>query len=373
MSDQKKNGGVKNKAKLAMALVMKKSKLATIKFQLIALGVILIIGIVFIAVMGIISIIAGDSEETNPEGVEIPPDQALVSDDVLQYKTQVNEELEKYELEEYLDIVLALMMQESGGKGNDPMQSSESYCGSVGCIQDVDLSIEKGVLHFSNVMEKANNDVRLALQSYNYGGGFIDYVNDNGGKYTFDLSVSFSQMWFEKVQHTGNYSCLRPEALQYSACYGDIMYVESVLKYVPSVNGDTENLQGEYKSPLQITLQVNSPFSWRDIGDGDEHHNGLDLNCNSPDSIHTVKDGEVVHAEYTGGYGNYVIVKHSETDFTGYGHMSEIGVSVGDKVESGNNLGVCGTTGRSTGEHLHFEIKSEMWGGFKDPASYLGL
>src|SRR5699024_482729 len=138
------------------------------------------------------------------------------------------------------------------------------------------------------------------LQSYNFGGGFIDYVNSNGGEYTFDLAISFSQEQYQKQIALGNggiYTCLRAEAVQYNACYGDILYVESVLAYLPSASegGDTEHLKGEYKSPLQVDLVINSPFSWRDIGDGNEHHNGLDLDCNEPDSIHAVRDGEVVH------------------------------------------------------------------------------
>lgn len=375
MSEKGAGQGMKKALKTATALALKKAKFATLKIQLIVLGIVLAIVLLVVIVLGIVSIIAGESEDTKPQGADLPPGQKQVSQDVLQYKDKILEELEKYEMEEHVDIVLALMMQESGGKGQDPMQSSESYCGSVGCITDTDLSIEKGVKHFRNVMRKANNDVKLALQSYNFGSGFIEYVNERGGEYTFVLAVEFSQMWYQKVKHTGNYSCVRAEAVQYMACYGDIMYVESVLAYLPSVSGggDTEVIAGTYKSPLQRNLVITSIFSWRDIGDGDEHHNGLDLDCNSPDTIHAVKDGEVVHSGVAGGYGNLVTLKHGEGDYTSYAHLSSRSVNTGDMVEGGNQLGVCGTTGRSFGEHLHFEIKTEMWGGFKNPASYLGL
>lgn len=371
--------GVAKSAKVSAKLIAKKFQLATIKWQLIIGGSILGVLLVIVLIVGVISVVIEGENNKNGGTVDgLPPGQKQISEDVEQYRDQIESELAKYDLEEYIDVVLALVMQESGGQGLDPMQSSESYCGSVGCIQDVDLSIEKGVLHFKNVLEKANNDVKLALQSYNFGGGFIDYVNSNGGEYTFDLAVSFSQEQYQKQISLGNgsiYTCLRAEAVQYNACYGDIMYVESVLAYLPSASegGGTEHLKGEYTSPLQIDLVITSPFSWRDIGDGNEHHNGIDFNCNEPDSIHAVRDGEVVHSGWVGGYGNYIIIKHGESDYTGYGHMSSLVSETGDLVESGEQIGVCGTTGRSTGDHLHFEIKTEMWGGFKNPQSYLGL
>src|SRR5699024_1217447 len=255
-------------------------------------------------------------------------------------------------------------------KGNDPMQSSESYCGSIGCITNPDISIERGVIHFKKVLEQSNNDLKLALQSYNFGNGFIDYVNNNGGEYTFDLAISFSQKHYQKQIELGNgnqFTCLREEGKQYNACYGDIKYVDSVLKYLPSTSDQTQIAKGDFNSPLQRELIITSPFSWRDIGAGQEHHKGLDLDCNSPDSIHSAKDGEVVYASRSKGYGNLVTIKHGETDYTSYGHLSAINVSVGDNLEGGERLGVCGTTGRSTGEHLHFEIKREMWGGQIDP------
>src|SRR5699024_5509165 len=115
----------------------------------------------------------------------------------------------------------------SGGRGDDPMQASESLCGSVGCITDPEQSIEQGVKYFSQVLERAEGDVKLTLQSYNFGGGFIDYVMDNGGSYTQDLAIDFSAMKYEELKHTGNYSCVRPEAVQYNACYGDIYYVDA--------------------------------------------------------------------------------------------------------------------------------------------------
>lgn len=56
-----------------------------------------------------------------------------------------------------------------------------------------------------------------------FGTGFFDFVGANGGKYTKELAIKFSQQQYQKVKHTGMYHCLRPEAVPYQACYGDIV------------------------------------------------------------------------------------------------------------------------------------------------------
>ncbi|MDL4841152.1 lysozyme family protein [Aquibacillus rhizosphaerae] len=156
-----------------------------------------------------------------------------LSEQVKEYQPLVEETLKQYDKGEYTGVVLALMMQESGGRGNDPMQSSESFCGEVGCINDPTVSIEEGVKYFSQVLDKSNGDVKLALQSYNFGAGFINYVQEHGGNYTENLAIEFSQEKYAELKETGIYSCIREEAKQYDACYGDILYVQAVLDYYP--------------------------------------------------------------------------------------------------------------------------------------------
>ncbi|ASF39013.1 hypothetical protein CEH05_07760 [Halobacillus halophilus] len=154
-----------------------------------------------------------------------------LSDQVLQYEDEVRKYAKQEGIEEHVDVLLALMMQESGGRGDDPMQASESLCGSVGCIDDPEKSIEQGVSYFADVLERADQDVKLALQSYNFGAGFIHYVMNNGGEYTQELAIEFSAQKYEELKHTGKYDCIREEAEQYDACYGDIYYVNAVLDY----------------------------------------------------------------------------------------------------------------------------------------------
>lgn len=161
-----------------------------------------------------------------------------ISENVFRYQHLVETYAIQYEVENYVDVLLAMMMQESGGRGNDPMQSSESYCGQVGCIEDPEQSIKQGVYYFSQTLEKAHGDVELAVQSYNFGEGFINYVIEQNGSYSQELAIDFSKEMYENASDPTIYTCLREEAKQYNACYGDIQYVQSVMKYKEAISSN---------------------------------------------------------------------------------------------------------------------------------------
>ncbi|WP_284140225.1 MULTISPECIES: lysozyme family protein [unclassified Virgibacillus] len=156
---------------------------------------------------------------------------AFVSEAVYGYQPVVKKYAEQYGVSNYVDVLLAMMMQESGGRGQDPMQSSESYCGKRGCIKDPEKSIKQGVYYFSETLQAADGDVELAIQSYNFGKGFVSFVKKQGSSYSQNLAIEFSRKMYEQASDPTIYSCLRKEAKQYNACYGDIYYVRDVLQY----------------------------------------------------------------------------------------------------------------------------------------------
>ncbi|RKD26518.1 hypothetical protein BEP19_16825 [Ammoniphilus oxalaticus] len=356
---------------MATRAALKKLNLATFKIQLILALILILFLTVAVLIAGLVAVISGGDQSDSFVGTG----QAQVSAEVTQYRDAVFNELDQHGLSQYTELILALMMQESGGKGLDPMQASESFCGSVGCIQDAQTSIEKGVLHFKNVLDRTDGDIELTLQSYNFGGGFIDYVQSNGGAYTKDLAIAYSQMMYGKLAHTGNYTCHRPEAIEHQACYGDIGYVDAVLRYLPSaLEVDSAALGEGTSSPLARELKVNSHYGYRvdPFSKVRTLHAGIDLACTYSDSIHAFKDGKVVYAGTASGYGNLIQIQH-DGFITAYGHLDSIHVSNGQQVRSGEAIGYCGTTGASTGTHLHFEIKTELWKGHIDPRTYLGL
>ena len=86
-------------------------------------------------------------------------------------------------------------------------------------------------------------------------------------------------------------------------------------------------------------------------------HMGVDIGASYGSYIYAVKSGTVVGSKYSwGGYGNYVEIDHGNGNFTLYAHMSERLVEVGEHVEQGEVIGLCGSTGISTGPHVHYEI-----------------
>ncbi|MBX3165670.1 MAG: peptidoglycan DD-metalloendopeptidase family protein [Bacteroidetes bacterium] len=98
---------------------------------------------------------------------------------------------------------------------------------------------------------------------------------------------------------------------------------------------------------------LTSLYGWRKY----RPHYGTDIRLTTGDSIVSVFDGMVRYAKYCYGYGNCVVVRHRNGLETVYAHLSKILVKPGDSVEAGNLLGRGGNTGRSTGPHLHFEIR----------------
>lgn len=359
--------------------------LLSIKIKVIIGLSVIALFIISALIIGIIASLQGaiseDDSSGSGDGAIVSTGQAQVTADVERYRDDVLNELKKYKYPELIDVILAQMMQESGGRGNDPMQASESKCGSIGCINNTSESIEQGVKYFISVYEKANKDIKLTLQSYNFGIGFIDYAMKNGGGYSKKVAISFSQMMYQKLAHTGIYKCHRPEAFEHNACYGDISYVDAIYKYLPSASESNESnesnsVNGDYKSPLNKELRVTSGFGMRDLGFGPEMHLGIDLSCRNTDTIHAAKDGEImISGVYSGAlsYGNFVTIKHSETLYSTYAHLSKVKTKVGKKVKAGEVIGNCGSTGRSFGEHLHFEIKNGMWSGHMNPSEKLGI
>lgn len=126
------------------------------------------------------------------------------------------------------------------------------------------------------------------------------------------------------------------------------------------------------KSPLE-DYSITSEFGYR-IGpiSGDPGiHTGLDMAASYGTAIHAAADGVVVDASYDNSYGNYVKILHKNNTVTIYAHCSSLCVSEGDSVKQGDTVAKVGSTGASTGNHLHFEMRKNNIR--IDPAFYLGL
>jgi len=121
---------------------------------------------------------------------------------------------------------------------------------------------------------------------------------------------------------------------------------------------------GTFENPTVGTLSSRYGQRW------DRNHNGIDI-CGAHDSdIMAADGGLVVYADWMDGYGNYIIIDHENGYQTAYAHCNSLCVAVGDRVSKGEVIAKMGSTGRSTGTHLHFEVKKD--GAFVNPLEYVG-
>lgn len=174
--------------------------------------------LVFILIVGIIAGAAFSSSSESSESI---------SDEVLAYTSVIQQYASQYGIPEYVSAIQAIMMQESGGRGTDPMQCSESpyntrFSHSPGSITDPNYSIEVGVQTFADCISQAGcsspqdmDKLKLAWQGYNYGNGYIGWALQRGG-YTEANALQFSQ---EQAASHGWSS------------YGDPQYVPHVMRY----------------------------------------------------------------------------------------------------------------------------------------------
>ena len=116
---------------------------------------------------------------------------------------------------------------------------------------------------------------------------------------------------------------------------------------------------------------INSTFGFRTdpFTKKSAQHNGIDLHGETGDPVYATADGIVVKSDYDPLYGNHLLIEHSQAYSTTYMHMSQLFVQSGDRVARGDQIGTIGSTGRSTGPHLHYEIYH--FGEIIDPQPYL--
>ncbi len=127
--------------------------------------------------------------------------------------------------------------------------------------------------------------------------------------------------------------------------------------------------------PVSSSRKISSPIGSRVApgGFGSTNHKGVDIcNVGYTSSIYAVKSGKVLLTNpsgYGGGYGNYVVIDHGGGLTTLYAHMSSVKVSEGQMVSQGTVIGITGSTGASTGPHLHYEVRIN--GVYQNPLNYL--
>lgn len=132
---------------------------------------------------------------------------------------------------------------------------------------------------------------------------------------------------------------------------------------------------GKLQWPLTINGTISSEFGYRidPIKKVNKLHKGMDIAAPKGTPVLAADEGTVILASWVSGYGNAVVIDHNNGLVTWYGHMSAISVSEGDTVKRGGKVGEVGSTGDSTGNHLHFEVRKDGGDTPTNPRPYLGL
>ncbi|MUO33115.1 phage tail spike protein [Enterococcus gallinarum] len=272
-----------------------------------------------------------------------------------------------YGISDYIGLAYALIMVENPSTDgtDDIMQSSESAGHPGPGYLTGEASVKQGCKHLAEQIKNGqtqNVDIWGVMQGYNFGSAYIPWLANRGGKNTTDLAEEYSRdvvapSLGNTTGATYPYVNAVSQADERTYLYvngGNFHYAAMIRQYVKV----TESVG--YVVPISKPVTVTSEFGYRPhpITGAYELHNGIDLvNGNPTTPIYASAAGEVVIAgSYPEWYGNYVVIKHSDGLYTGYAHQSQLRVSVGDTVKQGQQIGNMGTTGPSTGPHLHFQF-----------------
>jgi len=198
--------------------------------------------------------------------------------------------------------------------------------------------LEKRKAEQQAILNKAQNDKATAEQAYN------------------ELEASSQQI--------GDMLRARAAARAAAASGSDSSGGSSDSSYYQPVSGS-----GRFIWPVNGV--ITSPFGYRNhpIFGRQILHSGIDIGVDSGTPVHAADSGVVVEAGWLGGYGYAVVIDHGNGLSTLYGHNSSLNVSAGQSVSQGQVIAYSGSTGNSTGPHVHFEVRAN--GDPVDPTGYL--
>lgn len=166
---------------------------------------------------------------------------------------------------------------------------------------------------------------------------------------------------------------LEKDIKKYTQVYEDARRQEESLKGSLKYSSSTSQYlgSGRFCWPAPSYTRISSPYGYRihPIFNTKKFHSGVDLAAPGGSNILAAETGRVISAGWNGGYGNCLVVDHGGGISTLYAHASKLCVSKGDYVTKGQVIAKVGTTGNSTGNHLHFEVL--IGGKTTDPMAYI--
>lgn len=205
-----------------------------------------------------------------------------------------------------------------------------------------------------------NNEITTYVNSREEAEQVINKMKEENGEELEEINIAMQEIYTQNVEETKN-------TVEIASAM-EVAEVELDKKVEEQEKIKSATLEGVYFAVKPVTGTITSRFGANE-SIRDHTHKGMDIAAPNGTSIMAAADGTVTYSGWMGGYGNLIIISHGNGIQTYYGHCSKLYASEGDKVKAGDTIAAVGSTGYSTGNHLHFEIRKN--GTQINPQKYL--
>ena len=202
------------------------------------------------------------------------------------------------------------------------------------------------------------DETESIVESYEEAEEIVNEMNEEYGEITDNIAIV--EKYTEDFNNAGTVQLAEAKA----SIDTDLRQIKDEQERIASAT-----LNGVYFAVKPVTGSITSRYGVVESSVRDHAHGGLDIAAPYGTNIKAAADGEISYADWMGGYGNLIIIDHENGVQTYYGHCSKLYASVGQKVTAGDIIAAVGSTGNSTGNHLHLEIR--LNGVTLDPQKYL--
>jgi len=295
-----------------------------------------------------------DGQLTDETDINRYKQQALVVEDKIRQIADNEEWLEAEDLEKEVTLREALLQRDRALSERDELVNRIiALEKNVALLENSEMEILNQVEKISTKemekMKDALSEINKSMKKQNkYFNPLANSKRDStGGKFEADVPTVESEELSKKIQDV-------------FSLINDVAYYKEVMKSVP------------VGKPVW-SYWVSSPFGKRSdpFNKKSAAHKGVDLASNKGNKIKSMAKGKVLRSEWNGGYGKYVEIDHGNGFKTKYAHLHNIYVKKGQYVEQGEAIGEVGSTGRSTGPHLHYEVLFN--GASVDPMTFIKI
>lgn len=193
-----------------------------------------------------------------------------------------------------------------------------------------------------------NGNDTVYINSFEEATQTIEKIKEEYANKVDEINISINEIYTQDINEVN-----KSVELQTAVKTAKVEVLE-VVKEQEKIKAAT--LDGVYFSVRPVTGTITSRFGANE-SIRDHTHKGMDIAAPYGTKILAAAGGKVTYSGWMGGYGNLIIITHENGIQTYYGHASKLYASVGDKVNAGDTIAAVGSTGNSTGNHLHFEIR----------------